>query len=296
MNKFQAMQCFVTVADLGSFTAAGRKLMLSTSAVTKHINRLEEHLGVQLLVRSTRQMHLSEAGADYFERCKLILEEVDEAEDAILDACSSASGTVRVAMPPAFARRTLIPALPRFFAEHPAVSVDLKLKGQTTNPIENGYDLVVHSGRLPDSRLINRILVRGRQKTVASPEYLRRFGVPKVPADLETHNCIIGAFGPSWSFTDPAGGETLIRVNGNFTTDSGDILRESAIAGLGVSQATWWLFRDALETGALEPVLTEFEVEAEPISIVFPAQKNTPAKVRVFADFLVKLTRENHAP
>ncbi|WP_353476149.1 LysR substrate-binding domain-containing protein (plasmid) [Salipiger sp. H15] len=291
VNKFQDMLCFVTVAELGSFTAASRRLLVSSAAVTKYVQRLEDHLGVQLLVRSTRQMHLSEAGEAYFERCKLILAEVEAAEDLIMENAAGASGTIHVAMPPAFARRTFLPALPEFQRRYPNVSVDLALKGKTSNPIENGYDLVVHSGRLPDSRLMNRILVRGPQKTVASPAYLREHGTPRSPDDLGAHNCIIGAFGPHWSFRDVRGDESVVRVSGNLTTDSGDILRTAALEGIGISQATWWLFDDDIRSGALVPVLPDFETEAEPISIVFPAQKTTPAKVRALADFLIDLTK-----
>lgn len=292
MNKFQDMQCFVTVSEFGSFTAASRKLNLSTSAVTKFINRLEENLGVQLLVRSTRRMHLTHHGAIFCERCKAILQDVADAEDALVDASSSTSGVVRVAMPPAFARKTLIPALTRFYELYPDVVLDLHLKGQTSNPIEGGYDLVVHSGRLPDSRLINRILVRGTQRTVASPAYIERFGRPTQPSDLLNHRCITGAFGPSWSFRDPVDGDQVVRVDGPMITDSGDILLEAALEGLGITQATWWLFRQALDTGDLVPLLSEYEAEADPISIVFPAHRITPSKVRVVVDYLVELTRD----
>lgn len=293
MNKFQDMQCFVAVAELGSFTGASRRLNLSTSAVTKCVNRLEDNLGVQLLVRSTRRMHLTNHGISYCERCKAILVDVEDAEDALLDASESTVGNVRIAMPPAFARKTFIPALARFYELYPDVTIDLQLKGQTSNPIEGGYDLVVHSGRLPDSRLINRILVRGSQRTVASPAYIARYGLPKVPADLTGHRCITGAFGPNWTFREPSGGDQVVRVTGPLVTDSGDIMREAALEGLGITQATWWLFRQALETGALVPILTEYETEALPISIVFPAHRVTPSKVRVVVDFLVDLTRDS---
>jgi DNA-binding transcriptional LysR family regulator len=293
VNKFQDILSFVRVAELGGFTAAARALSSSTSAVTKSVTRLEEGLGVQLLHRTTRRMHLTEYGAEYYERCRQILIDLDEAEGSIKEANIAPSGPVRIALPPSFGRMTVIPALPEFYERYPNVVLDLCLKNQTANPIEGGFDLVVHSGRLADSRLINRILVRGAQKTVASPAYIDRHGKPETPADLAGHSCITGGFGPNWHFRNRDGNDEVVRVSGCLTTDSGDILREAAITGLGISQATWWLFRDEMRRGLLVPLLEEYEIEADPIAIVFPANRRTPAKVRAVVDFLLKITRSN---
>ncbi|WJR65829.1 LysR substrate-binding domain-containing protein [Neorhizobium sp. CSC1952] len=295
MNRFQDILSFVRVAELGGFTAAAKALSSSTSAVTKSVTRLEEGLGVQLLHRTTRRMHLTEYGAEYYERCRQILIDLDEAEGSIREANIAPSGQVRIALPPSFGRMTVIPALPEFYERYPNVVLDLCLKSQTANPIEGGFDLVVHSGRLADSRLINRILVRGAQKTVAAPSYIERYGKPETPADLDRHNCIVGAFGPNWHFRGVDGGDEVIRVSGCLTTDSGDILREAAMTGLGISQATWWLFRDEMRRGLLVPLLEEYEIEADPIAIVFPANRRTPAKVRAVVDFLLKITRSSAA-
>lgn len=279
------------VAELGGFTSAARALSSSTSAVTKSVTRLEESLGVQLLHRTTRRLHLTEYGAEYYERCRQILIDLDEAEGAIREANIAPSGPVRIALPPSFGRLTVIPALPEFYERYPNVVLDLCLKSHTANPIEGGFDLVVHSGRLADSRLINRILVRGVQKTVASPAYIERNGRPETPADLTRHNCITGAFGPNWHFRGEDGSDEVIRVSGSLTSDSGDILREAALTGLGISQATWWLFREELRRGELVPLLEDYEIEADPIAIIFPANRRTPAKVRAVVDFLLRITR-----
>lgn len=295
MNKFQDILSFVKIAELGGFTAAAKVLGSSTSSVTKSVNRLEGELGVQLLHRTTRRMHLTEYGVDYYERCKQILADLEDAESSIRNANVSASGLVRMALPPSFGRMTVIPALPHFYERNPDVVLDLCLKSQTANPIEGGFDLVVHSGRLADSLLVNRILVRGAQKTVASEDYLDSHGVPQSPSDLVQHNCIVGAFGPGWHFRDRDGNDETVRVSGKLITDSGDILRESAVQGLGIAQATWWLFREDLQRGRLVPILQDFEIEADPISIVFPATRRTPAKVRAVVDFLLKITRSSKA-
>jgi DNA-binding transcriptional LysR family regulator len=291
VNKFQDILSFVRVAELGGFTAAAKALASSTSAVTKSVTRLEEGLGVQLLHRTTRRMHLTEYGTEYYERCRQILIDLDEAEGSIKEANIAPTGPVRIALPPSFARMTVIPALPEFYERYPNVVLDLCLKSQTANPIEGGFDLVVHSGRLADSRLINRILVRGAQKTVAAPSYIERHGMPETPMDLVKHNCITGAFGSNWHFRGKNGSDEVIRVSGGLITDSGDILREAAINGLGISQATWWLFRKEMQRGLLVPLLQDYEIEADPIAIVFPASRRTPAKVRAVVDFLLKITR-----
>ncbi|TCR80761.1 LysR family transcriptional regulator [Rhizobium sp. BK376] len=284
---------FVRVAELGGFTVAAKALSTTTSAVTKSVTRLEEGLGVQLVHRTTRRMHLTEYGAEYYERCRQILADLDDAEGSIREANIAPSGPVRIALPPSFGRMTVIPALAEFYEQYPKVVLDLCLKSQTANPIEGGFDLVVHSGRLMDSRLINRILVRGVQKTVAAPSYIERYGKPETPEDLAAHNCITGAFGPNWHFRGEGGGENVVRVSGALITDSGDILREAAVKGLGISQATWWLFREELKRGQLVPLLEDYEIEAEPIAIVFPANRRTPAKVRAVVDFLLKITRSS---
>jgi DNA-binding transcriptional LysR family regulator len=126
---------------------------------------------------------------------------------------------------------------------------------------------------------------------VASPAYLERHGTPRAPQDLLAHNCIIGRFGPDWPFLDEHGRPMTLRVRGNLSTDSGDVLREAAVTGLGVSQATWWLFRQELESGTVVPILEEFAVEADPISIIYPGQRHVPACVRAVIDFFVELTR-----
>lgn len=291
MSKFQHIIAFLRVAELGSFTAASRVLNTTVSAVTKSITRLEEDLKVQLLHRSSRALHLTEFGKTFYDRCGAILADLEDAESEIRQGNSTLAGTVRLALPPSFARRTLIPALPEFQQLYPDLRLNVSVKHTAVNPIEGGFDLVVHSGRLADSRLINRILVRGTQRTVASPAYLDRHGIPQRPADLAMHPCIVGAFGPDWRFRAQGGKTETLRVSGNLVTDSGDIMREAALAGLGITQATWWVFNEDLAAGRLVPLLEPWEIEADPISIIFPAHPRTPVKVRAVADFLLKITR-----
>ncbi|HTJ56065.1 MAG TPA: LysR substrate-binding domain-containing protein [Devosiaceae bacterium] len=284
------MAAFAKVAELGSFTEAARHLAVSTSSVTKSVTRLETDLGIQLLHRTTRSVQLTEYGTAYLERCCRLLLELDDAEASLREAHQSPSGLVRLSLPPAFARRTLVPALGQFYGRYPHIKLEMNLKVQTANPIDGRYDLAVHSGRLNDSGLVTRLLVRGPQKTVASPAYLERYGTPSSPADLARHSCIIGGFGPVWHF-GPSENAQGIRVAGPLSTDSGDVLHEAALAGIGISQATWWLFKDDIASGTLVPILTDYEIEADPISIVLPTTRRVPAKVRAVVDFLLELVR-----
>jgi len=266
---------------------------MSVSSVTKSIVRLETELGAKLLLRTTRRISLTEHGQRFFESCRRVLADLSEAEAEIRDANVKPSGVVKIALPPSFGRLTVVPALPRFFDRYPDIKLAIHFGRQTLDFIDAGYDLVVHSGTLNDSGLISRLLVKDAQKTVASPEYLRRHGTPRTPEDLRSHNCIIGRFGPDWPFADADGRQLTIRVEGNLSTDSGDVLREAAARGLGISQATRWLFRQDLEDGTVVPILEEFEVEADPISVVYPADRHLPAKIRAVIDFLVDLGMDN---
>jgi DNA-binding transcriptional LysR family regulator len=286
------MLAFARVAELGSFTAAARHLAVSTSAVTKSVSRIEADLGVQLLHRTTRAVHLTEYGVLYLDRCSKLLSDLSDTEAEIREAHQAPSGLVRLSLPHSFAFRTLVPALGRFYAQYPDLRLELHLKSQTANPVDGGYDLTVHSGRLNDSGLVTRLLVRGPQKTVAAPSYLESHGRPEQPADLSCHNCIVGGFGPVWHF-GPSSRPQAVRVRGTLETDSGEVLREAAVAGIGISQATWWLFKEDIAKGALVPILDDYEIEADPISIVFPAKRRMPAKVRAVADFLLELARSN---
>ena len=292
MNSFQDILAFVRVVELGAFTAAAKSLGVSVSSITKSVSRLEEDLGIALLVRSTRRIRVTAQGRTYHDRCQAILRDLAGAEDAIRNEASSPRGSVRLWVPPAFGRQTVIPALPAFFERYPDIDLDLHFGHRSLNLIEGGYDLAVASGTLHDTPLAGRLLVRGPQKTVASPAYLARHGTPRTPDDVSRHRCVVGRFGNSWSFRTPSGATETVQVRGPLSTDSGDALREAAVAGIGLCQATWWLFRQDIERGALVPVLEAFETEADPITIVFPPDRSLPARVRAVIDFLVEITRE----
>ena len=291
MNKLQDILALTHVARSGSFTGAAKILGCTPSSLTKAVSRLEGLIGVKLLHRSTRAVTLTRPGERYLRTCEQILMDLAEAENELRDSNKALVGSVRICVPPSFGRLTLVPSLGRFYEANPHVRIELHMKGNTANPVDGGYDLSVHSGRLLDSRLINRLLIRGPQKVVAAPEYLERYGTPLSPEDLPSHNCIVGGFGPSWRFSQLGRPERTVRVSGSFVTDSGDGIREAAVQGLGIAQATWWLFKEDISSGRLVSVLENHEIEADPISIVLPSDRKAPATVRVLVDFLIELCR-----
>lgn len=290
MDRFQAMLVFKTVVEQGGFTAAARKLNISPSAATKNITTLEAQLGAQLLNRSTRRVALTDEGREYYRLSVQILEGLSEVETAIRDKNIAVSGTVRIAMPPSFGRVTFTPELPSFVAEHPEIKLDVHLTDRPVDLIKEGFDLVVRSREQEDSQLIQRILHRGPMVTVAAPAYLSQHGTPAAPQDLAQHACIVGIFGSTWRFETPAGEDLKVQVHGQVTLRSGDTVREGAVAGLGIAQSTWWLFRKDLAEGRLVRILEEYEREAVPIAVFYPAKRNVPRRVSAVIDFLVRIS------
>ncbi|GAC1345659.1 MAG: LysR family transcriptional regulator [Acetobacteraceae bacterium] len=291
MNKFMALTVFSKVAEHGGFTAAARKLGLSVSAVTKTVARLEDDLGTQLFNRTTRQLHTTDFGQEFYERCVRILADLEDAEAALRQGSVSYKGRIRVVVPFSFGRVTLVPELPAFLRDYPDISLDLNFSDNAVDLIAEGYDLAVRTGEVTDSRLVTRLLTRGPTVTFAAPAYLGRHGTPQTPDDLRHHNCIVGRFGPEWSFRGPGRDIAVVRVRGNTIVNSGDALREAAVAGIGIAQGTWWLARKDLERGTVVSILPTHAIEGMPVSLLYPAQRHLPAKVRVFIDFLVAITR-----
>jgi DNA-binding transcriptional LysR family regulator len=290
LDKFQAMLVFKAVVDHGGFTAAARKLNISPSAATKNITSLEDSLGAQLLSRSTRRINLTDYGRDFYQSCVAILDALEEAESAVRAKNKSAKGVVRIVMPYSFGRVTFTPELPSFFAENPEISLDVHFSDDPLDIIKEGFDLAVRSRELEDSQLIQRVLHKGPVITVASPEHLARRGTPQVPQDLATHPCIVGNYGVEWRFCAPDGADIRVPVQSVLTLRNGDAVREAAVAGLGVAQSTWWLFRKELQKGTLVPVLEDYERDAVPISVCYPARKHVPHKVARVLEFLTRIT------
>ena len=286
-----ALRIFARVVEHGGFTAAATRLGQSPSAVTKTVARLEDELGTQLFNRTTRRLRTTDFGQEFYERCVHILTDLEDAEAMLKRGSFVARGCVRAVVPLSFGRVTLAPEMPAFFERYPEVSVELHFNDGAVDLIAEGFEVAVRTGNITDSRLTTRLLTRGPQVTVAAPGYLDRHGTPQTPQDLHAHNCLISRFGPEWQFRGADGRPVSLRVRGNAVVNSGDALREMVVAGAGIAQGTWWLYRKDLERGDVRQVLTEYQVDGAPVSVLYPQQRHMPAKLRAFIDFLVQITR-----
>ncbi|MBI4183934.1 MAG: LysR family transcriptional regulator [Proteobacteria bacterium] len=288
MDRLASMQLFVRVVEAESFSAAATQVSMSKSAVSKHVQRLEDHLDVRLLNRTTRRLSLTETGRDYYQRCKRILAEVEEAELSVSHLHSQPKGLLRVNAPMSFGVLHVTPLIPDFMARYPALGVDLALNDRYVDLVEEGYDVAVRIGQLADSSLIARRLAPARAAVCASPAYLARHGRPARPEDLKAHNCLGYAYfssGDEWRFR--VGGRMLtVRIAGNFRANNGEVLREAAVRGLGLALLPTFICGRDLKSGALEAVLREAMPEPRGIFAVYPQGRYLSAKIRAFVDFL----------
>jgi len=295
-NRFSGLEAFVAVAEAGSITAGARRLGRSKAVVSRQVRRLEERLSTQLLHRTTRSLSLTDAGAALYERAAAAIEDLDEAEAAISSLHGSVRGRLRVTLPTAYGRISA-PVLVALARDHPDLELDLTFTDRYVDLVGEGFDLAVRIGHLADSSLIARRLGETRQIVCAAPSYFASRGRPAQPSDLGDHECLIYAGqlpGPAWRF---AGGET-VAVRGRIRSDYGDALFDAAVAGFGIAQLPDFYLGDALESGLLEPVLTDFEAEPLGVWAVYPPRRHLSLKVRAAVDRLAEAVgaREVGAP
>jgi DNA-binding transcriptional LysR family regulator len=290
MDRIDAMQAFVAVADLQGFAPAARKLGLSASNVTRLIAALEQRLGARLLQRTTRQVALTDAGARYLERARRILADVEEAEGSARDERTRPGGRLVISAPIGFGRRHVSAVVTAYLKRYPEVSVDLRLSDRLINLVEEGTDLAIRIGHLPDSALVARHVGEMRRIVVASPDYLARRGEPKTPAALASHDTIqFGAMtaAPDWRFVDH-GREVRIATAPRFSTNSADAAIQYAEAGGGLTRVLAYQAAESLKAQRLQIVLAAFEQPALPIHLVYPTSRLLSAKVRTFIDLVIE--------
>ena len=290
MNKLLGMLAFVKVADSGSFTSAATQLGVSVSAVAKAVARLEEELGIQLLVRSTRRLALNDDGRDYYARCLQILNDIEDAEASLKSAGETPKGQLKLSFPALFGRLTFLPRVAEFNQRYPDIVLNIALDDRQVDLIERGLDLAVQVGEINNPRYIARVLNRGQRVTCATPAYFKVHGQPQMPDDLTQHRCIASALFPVWPYS-VKGKRVEIAVRGPLVLTGGDAVREAALLGLGIVQSNWWTVRHDLVEGKLIEVLKPYAIEGQPISVVYPPTRHVPRKLRVMIDFLVEITR-----
>jgi DNA-binding transcriptional LysR family regulator len=284
------MSVFSRVVAAGSLSSAARELGLSPAMVSRRLSALEARLGVRLLNRTTRTLRLTDEGANYYDTCSRLLSEIDEAEAAVSAGRIEPRGALKVALPASFGNRHIAPLVPRFAERYPNVQLALSLSDRTVNIIEEGFDLAVRIAHLEDSSLAARRLAPNRRVVCASPAYLRRHGTPRAPQDLAGHNCITSTdFSMNWDYTDPGGVAGSVRVTGRYACDNWEVLREWALAGLGVALKSTWDVRQHLEDGSLVPLFPGYTFGSDvAIYAVYPHRRHLPAKTRVFIEFLAE--------
>jgi DNA-binding transcriptional LysR family regulator len=290
MDRIDAMQAFVLVADLRGFAPAARKLGLSASGVTRLVAALEQRVGARLLQRTTRSVTLTDVGARYLERARRILADVEEAETSASAERTEPSGRLVVSAPLGFGRLHVTPVMSAYLKRFPEVAGELRLTDRMVNLVEDGVDCAVRIGHLADSSLVARTVGDMRRIVVASKDYLRRRGEPKTPAAIAGHDTIqfgATAAAPEWRFVE-RGKEIGVAVTPRFTTNSADAAIWHAAQGGGLTRVMAYQAAEALGKGRLRIVLADFEVSPLPIHIVYPTSRLLSAKVRTFIDLVAE--------
>jgi DNA-binding transcriptional LysR family regulator len=293
MDKLSQMQTLVAIVEHGSFVKAADALAVSKAAVSRHLSQLEARLGVRLLHRTTRRLSLTEEGEVFYARCKSLLAEVDEAEAEISERGGEAVGLLRINAPLTFGILYLAELWGAFKATHPRVSLDVTLADRVVDLVEEGYDLAVRIGQLPNSSLISRTLATTRLVLCASPQYLAHAGAPQQPDELVEHEVIGYSYldsGDDWPFEGPEG-VVSVKVRPTIRTNNGDTCRVGALLHQGIVLQPTFLVGPDIEAGRLVEVLPHYRSITMGIHAVYPSRKHVSPKVRLLVDFLVESFR-----
>ncbi|ADH89051.1 transcriptional regulator, LysR family [Ancylobacter novellus DSM 506] len=296
MDRLDDIEAFLAVAEKGSQTAAARHLRRSLQSINRSLAALERSVGVELVRRTTRHSHLTDAGRAFYERVKPALAEINDARLEAAKARGEPSGLLRIAAPVFFAPAYVVPAIAAFMERHPGVEIELKVSDRMVNLLEDGIDVAVRIREMADSSLMTRRLGELRVVAFGSPDYFARHGRPQHPDDLVRHECVLRhAEGRSDSWTFRVGGRRrAVRVQGRFGSDSAAATHAAVAAGLGIGLTPLWQIRGLVDAGAVEVILEDFEDARIPIHAVWPAGKIPLAKTRLFVDELAaRLKRES---
>lgn len=299
MDRFAELKTFCTVASSGGFSSAARQLGLATSSVTRVIDALEGRLGVALLNRSTRSVTLTEAGRGYLEDALRILDQLEAADDAVSERGDEVKGVLRVAAPPAFAAQYIAPMLPDLRVRHPRLVLDLCLSNEIVSLADESIDVAIRISSIdPDARLVARRLAAHERILCVSPAYIKRHGAPLEPSDLARHDCLQFSFSGnrrSWRMRrkdSPEAAVEDIPIRGVVQADNADVLRQAAIAGLGLAMLANWMVRADLAEGRLVRVLDGYDVNPGPMDValyaVYQENRRGSQKIRAFVELLAQ--------
>jgi len=289
MDRIAGIALYIRVVETGSFSRAASDLGITQPTATKHIAALEAQLGARLLHRSTRGVTPTEVGALYYDKCKSIQRELDEADNLALLLQSKLGGRLRVSTSVAFGRRVMTPLALAFMREHPEIALDLDFEDRYVNLVEHGIDVALRMGRLADSSLGVRHLGVNPWLTAAAPGYLERHGTPQVPHDVAAHRCLVYSTvqgDDRWLYGGPSGEESVVPVKGPLRSNNLSALLAACRAGMGLAVLPWYVARESVADGSLVAVLADHALPAQELHAVFPSPKLVPGKVRGFIDFL----------
>ncbi len=294
MDKLKAFESFVSVATKGSLTAAAKAEGVAPAIMGRRLDALEEHLGVKLMVRTTRRITLTHEGSAFLEDCQRLLMDVANAEASVSAGGVKAAGQLRITAPAGFGRRHVAPLVPRFYDLHPEVKISLNLSDRVVDLAAEGYDCAVRVGDLPDSSLVSVRLADNRRLCVATPEYLARRGTPQQPQDLAQHDCLTLSSDASqtrgWAFRVPRteGGTEVayVKPGGPLDCSDGQVLHAWCLGGWGIAWRSTWEVESEIASGQLVPVLEDFAAPPNGIYMIFPQRKHMPLRVRLWIDYL----------
>lgn len=288
MDRLRLMETFVRVVETGNFSAVARQANTTQSAVSKQVQALEADVGVLLLVRSTRSHSLTEAGRLYYERCRQVLDTLEEARSEVYRAEHEVSGLLRVAAPVAFGRMHIVPRLAAFYARYPKIRIDLQLDDSFVDLVAAGIDVTFRVGELKDSRLIARRIGSVSRAVIVSSNYLASRGTPQKPDDLAHHNCLlytgIDNFN-EWTFFGAKDKAITVRVASNFQSNSSEAIRQGVLEGLGICYSPTWIYGRDLREGTVKTILNDYKPSTLPLNVVYQPERRPSIKINSFVEF-----------
>ena len=299
MDQLHLMTVFIAVAEEQGFAPAARRLNMSPPAVTRAIAALEDTLGIKLLTRTTRYVRITEAGARYLEDTRRILAAVEQANEAAIGINSEPKGHLTVTAPVLFGQKYVMPGVVEYLNTYPETQVDAVFLDRVVNLLEEGFDVGIRIGQLPDSTQHAKTVGEVRLVLVASPEYLARYGIPQTPDALKQHTLIASSAGNmthDWQFSeqkDKQKGKQTIRIQPRLTVTSNQAALDAAISGLGIARLISYQVADELKDARLETILSDYQLPAMPVHIIHREGRMASSKVRCFIDLMARRLRED---
>ncbi len=289
MSQIEEIRAFVMVVETGSLTQAAERLGIAVSAVSRRLKDLELRLGAPLIQRTTRRMYLNEVGQGFYDRCKAVLDELEAAQQEVLNSGGALNGVLRISTPLSFGVTHMSSAIAQFMHAHPEVRIEMDLSDKRVDLVAEGFDLAIRIGVLSDSSLIAKKITEVKKTPCAAPDFLERYPKITKPEDLAALPALIYSNDRTptdWPYTSPEGKSGVIRMTSRLTASNGDVLREAAIAGLGVGCLPNFLHYDAINNGLLRPVLADYDWTGLDIFAVYPKTTILPKRTRAFVDFM----------